>query len=66
MLQAWFQLLDMGLTLIMSRESARFKGGAVQPLEYRKLARTLKNLFGLIALVGGVLLFASAEPIAEH
>lgn len=66
MLQAWFNLLDMGLTPTMSRESARFHGGAINALEYRRLARALEGLFGLIALVGGVLLFALAEPIAEH
>ena len=27
MLQAWFGLLDMGLTPTMSREAARFNGG---------------------------------------
>ena len=66
MLQAWFSLLDMGLTPTMSRESARFHGGAINALEYRRLARALEGLFGLIALVGGVLLFTLAEPIAEH
>jgi O-antigen/teichoic acid export membrane protein len=66
MLQAWFNLLDMGLTPTMSRESARFHGGAINGLEYRRLARALEGLFGLIALIGGVLLFALAEPIAEH
>lgn len=66
MLQAWFNLLDMGLTPTMSRESARFHGGAINALEYRRLARALEGLFALIALIGGVLLFAMAEPIAEH
>lgn len=66
MLQAWFNLLDMGLTPTMSRESARFHGGAISVLEYRRLARALEGLFGLIALAGGVLLFALAEPIAAH
>jgi O-antigen/teichoic acid export membrane protein len=66
MLQAWFSLLDMGLTPTMSRESARFHGGAISALEYRRLARALEGMFGLIALAGGVLLFVLAEPIAEH
>lgn len=66
MLQAWFNLLDMGLTPTMSRESARFHGRAINALEYRRLARALEGLFALIALIGGVLLFAMAEPIAEH
>lgn len=66
MLQVWFNLLDMGLTLTISRESARFHGGAISVLEYRRLARALEGLFGLIALAGGGLLFALAEPIAAH
>ena len=66
MLQAWFNLLDMGLTPTMSRESARFQGGAINALEYRRLARALEGLFGLIALSGGVLLFALAEPLAQN
>lgn len=66
MLQAWFNLLDMGLTPTMSRESARFHGGAINALEYRRLARALEGLFGLIALSGGVLLFALAEPLAQN
>ena len=31
MLQAWFQLLDMGLTPTMSRETARYRGGLPMP-----------------------------------
>ena len=66
MLQVCFNLLDMGLSPTTSRESARFHGGAISVLEYRRLARALEGLFGLIALAGGVLLFALAEPIAAY
>ena len=66
MLQAWFNLLDMGLTPTMARESARFHGGAMSLLEYRRLARALEGVFAAVALLGGVLLFALAQPIAEH
>lgn len=66
MLQVAFNLLDMGLTHTMSRESARFHGGATHALEYLRLARALEVLFGFIALLGGTLLFALAEPIAEQ
>lgn len=65
MLQAWFNLLDMGLTPTMARESARFQGGALSLLDYRRLARALEVVFAAIALLGGVLLFALAQPIAE-
>jgi O-antigen/teichoic acid export membrane protein len=66
MLQAWFILLDMGLTPTIARESARFSGGAISLLEYRRLARALEGLFALVAFVGGVLLFALAQPIATR
>lgn len=66
MLQAWFNLLDMGLSSTMSRESARFNGGAINTLEYRQLARALEGLFAVIALMGGALLFVLAEPIATR
>ena len=35
MLQAWFNLLDMGLTPTVARETARFRGGATDALSYR-------------------------------
>ena len=64
MLQAWFNLLDMGLTPTMARESARFHGGAISVLEYRRLARALEGVFAAIALLGGMLLFALSGQIA--
>ena len=66
MLQAWFNLLDMGLTPTMARESARYQGGALSLLDYRRLARALEGVFAAIALLGGVLLFALAQPIAGN
>lgn len=66
MLQAWFNLLDMGLTPTISRESARFHGGAISVQEYRRLVRALEGLFGITALLGATVLFFMAEPIAAH
>jgi O-antigen/teichoic acid export membrane protein len=66
MLQAWFNLLDMGLTPTIARESARFNGGAITLLEYRRLARALEGVFAVVALAGGALLFALAQPIATR
>lgn len=64
MLQVWFNLLDMGLTPTMARESARYHGGACTALEYRRLARALEGVFCAVALLGGILLYALAEPMA--
>ncbi len=66
MLQAWFNLLDMGLTPTIARESARFAGGAISAPDYRLLARALEGMFAFVALMGGALLFALAEPLAVH
>lgn len=64
MLQVWFNLLDMGLTPTMARESARYHGGACTALEYRRLARALEGVFCAVALLGGIILYAMAEPMA--
>lgn len=66
MLQVFFNLLDMGLTPTVARESARFKGGASSSLDYRRLVRALEGVFACVALLGGVLLFGMAELIAGH
>lgn len=66
MLQALFNLLDMGLTPTMARESARYRGGAISLLDYRRLARALEGVFAAVALLGGVLLFMLAQPIADR
>ena len=49
MLQAWFNLLDMGLTPTIARETARFRGGATDALSYRRLVRALEGVFLVVA-----------------
>lgn len=66
MLQAWFGLLDMGLTPTVARETARFRGGATSALNYRQLLRALQIVFFAIALIGGVALAAFSGAIAKH
>jgi len=34
MLQAWFGLLDLGLTPTIARETARYRGGSMSGLQY--------------------------------
>lgn len=65
MLQAWFNLLDIGLTPTIARETARFRGGAIDAISYRRLVRALQAIFLAIALAGGGALFASAGIIAS-
>ena len=66
MLQAWFQLLDMGLTPTMARETARFQGGGTDALSLRRLLRALEGIFIGVAVVGAIVLIAGASSIAEH
>lgn len=66
MLQAWFQLLDMGLTPTMARETARFQGGGTDALTLRRLLRALEGIFISIAIVGAIVLLAGASSIAGH
>lgn len=66
MLQAWFNLLDLGLTPTIARESARFLGGAMPALAYRRLYRSLSVVFMVIAFTGGVGLFAMSNMVATN
>lgn len=66
MLQAWFNLLDLGLTPTISRESARFRGGAISALDYRRVYRLLSVVFFAIAVCGGIALLLMAGTIADR
>lgn len=64
MLQAWFSLLDMGLTPTIGRETARYRAGAIGGIEFRRLFRVLSCIFYGIALVGGGALFMFSAEIS--
>lgn len=66
MLHSWFIVLDLGLSLTIARESARYFGGALTPLDYRRLYRPLSLIFLAVAVIGGGALVALAPTIAEH
>lgn len=66
MLQAWFNLLDMGLSPTISRETARFRGGATDALSFRRLVRTLEGIFLIAAIAGGVSVYLASGYIANH
>lgn len=65
MLQAWFNLLDIGLTPTIARETARFRGGATGALKYRRLVRALEGVFLGVAFAGGAVMFAASGYIAH-
>lgn len=66
MLQAWFNMLDLGLSPTIARESARYHGGAMLALDYRRLFRALSVIFAMIATVGGVALLCMSQTIAAR
>lgn len=66
MLQAWFGLLDLGLTPTIGRETARYHGGVMSALVYRQLYRALSLIFVIIAVTGGSILFLLSDRIATH
>lgn len=66
MLQAWFNVLDLGLTPTIARESARYFGGALAPIDYRRLYRALSLIFLSVAGGGGALLFALAPAVSNR
>ena len=45
MLQAWFMILDLGLTPTISRETACYMGGKSDAISFRRLYRSLSVIF---------------------
>lgn len=66
MLQVWFNLLDMGLTPTVARETARFQGGSISALSYRSLLRALQFIFVSVAFFGGGAIFVFSDWIAKN
>lgn len=64
MLQAWFQLLDLGMAPTMAREAARFRGGASDALSLRRLLHFLECIFSAVALLGATAMILGAKVIA--
>lgn len=63
-LQAWFNLIDMGLTPILARESSRLHAGVVGAHAFRQLFRAMTMVFVGLAVVGALVLWSLA-PWAE-
>lgn len=66
MLQIWFQLLDVGLTPTLSRETARYRGGVVSALALRRFLRLLEVVFVTVACAGGGALALGADFVARQ
>ena len=63
-IQVWFGLLDMGLSLTLVRETARFKAKVLSVLTYRQLVFALELIFIGVGIFGGIFLFMNASKFA--
>lgn len=64
LMQAWFNLLDMGMTPTLSREAARFCGGALSGSDLRQLLRTMEGLFTAVGVAGALVVGVGSTRIA--
>lgn len=64
-LQSWFNMLDLGLSPSISRETARMRAGALPHRAYLELIRALQLIFFIVMLVGAGALFLLA-PYVSH
>ncbi|MFO0739091.1 MAG: oligosaccharide flippase family protein [Labilithrix sp.] len=66
LIQTWFQLLDLGVSHTLSREVARYRGGATTAGELRRLMQTLEVIFAVVGLVGALGVAMLAQTIAHR
>jgi O-antigen/teichoic acid export membrane protein len=64
-LATWFQLLDVGLTPVMSRQASCFAGGAVDVWSLRRLLRALEGIFIAVAVAASLAIAAAASYLAD-
>jgi O-antigen/teichoic acid export membrane protein len=65
MLQAWFQLLDLGLTPTLSRELSRYRAGIMDETQTATLVRVTEWFFGGLGVVGALAVGLAAGWIAR-
>lgn len=63
-LQAWFGLLDIGLSPTMLRQAARFRSGAIDADAFRDLLRAMEVIFVALGTLIALGMAAAAYPIA--
>ena len=63
-IQIWFGLLDMGLSLTLVRETARFRAKALNVLTYRRLVFALELIFVGVGAFGGLFLYSNSSRLA--
>jgi O-antigen/teichoic acid export membrane protein len=63
-MQAWFQMLDFGLSPTMGREVARYRGGALSGIDLRRMMKSMEGIFFGVAIIGAVLAVSLSGKIA--
>lgn len=63
--QAWFTLLDLGITPTLNREMARFIAGLHSPQSIRNLLRSLEILCFSLAAIVGVSIWSASGYLAS-
>ena len=66
MVQAWFTLLDLGLTPAMSRQAAHYSGGGIDGQTLRQLFRVLNFLFWSLSSVLCIVVLLGADYISKN
>ncbi len=66
LLQAWLAILDMGMTPTLSREMARFLGGAHDAQSIRDVLRTMEVVASIIAVAIGLAIWGASDWLSTH
>jgi O-antigen/teichoic acid export membrane protein len=66
MLTALFQLLDMGLTPTIVRETALFRGGQITVGRLKVFIRGLEIIFGIVSVATALVVLLLTHQIAAH
>ena len=65
-LQAWMQLLDVGMSPMLSRHAAYVRGQNIGFLELKKLLRSLEIIVFVLSLVVALSIYGGSDWIAKH
>jgi len=66
MLQAWFTMLDLGLSATASRETSLYKSHQLTASEYSALCKGIVLLFLSLSISGSLALWLASSWIAQH
>jgi|APTNR8051073442_1049403.scaffolds.fasta_scaffold03495_7 O-antigen/teichoic acid export membrane protein len=64
LLQAWMQLLDLGISPTLGREVSRLKHSVTNAYQLRSVVRSLESVFLCIAVTSGMSLFLARQWIS--